>query len=161
MPEFDALGRDVAAAADSTFDAAVAGAVKALWASAGFDQGDNPNHLWTVAVDVQSDRFSVSAVVKDGNVYTPPPYPDTPATVDEISRNADAASAEGDGAAVAAEPAPAAPIEVTAAPNADASVAAVEAPIDVQATPAPEPEPAPEAAPEPAPAPAEPDASAA
>lgn len=87
MAEFEALGRDVVATADSTFDPAAAGALKALWRWAGFEEGENPNHLWTVTVDAQSDRFSVSAAVKKGNVYVAPPHPDSPATVEELARS--------------------------------------------------------------------------
>lgn len=141
MPEFDALGRDVAAAADSTFDTPVAGAVKALWSAAGFDQGDNPNHLWTVTADIQSDRFTVSATVKDGNVYVPPPYPSAPATVDELARQA-------------APVAP--PVDVPAIPDPAPVADSVPAPAAADASEnAPVVEPAADATP-----PTEPDASA-
>lgn len=155
MPEFDALGRDVAAAADSTFDTPVAGAVKALWSAAGFDQGDNPNHLWTVTADIQSDRFTVSATVKDGNVYVPPPYPSAPATVDELARQAkddiDAVAAE------ASVPAPVAPpVDVPVIPDPAPVADSVPAPAAADASEnAPVVEPAADATP-----PTEPDASA-
>lgn len=144
MPEFDALGRDVAAAADSTFEAAVAGAVKAVWATAGFDQGENPNHLWTVSADIQSDRFTISAAVKDGNVYVPPAYPSTPATVDELARQDAVAAEEATTGPIpdapeapAAEPAVAAPVEAENAANSDVAVSDVTASVDVQVSPEP------------------------
>jgi hypothetical protein len=86
MSEFSAFGRDVAAAADSTFDPAVAAAVKSLWAWAGFDQGDNPTHQYTVTAEADADGFSIEAVVTDRNVYVAPDPPPAPATPDELAR---------------------------------------------------------------------------
>ena len=87
MPEFDALGRDVLAAANSTFDTDAAEAVKRLWRWAGFDGGENPNHLWTVAAEATDDGFTVTAAVKDKNVYAPEPTPAPPASAEEIARS--------------------------------------------------------------------------
>lgn len=91
MTDFDALGRDVAAAADSTFHTneggAVGGAVKALWTACGFDKGDNPNHLWTVSFTHDESGFQLVAVLKDANVYVDPGHPDIPASADELARS--------------------------------------------------------------------------
>jgi len=78
--EIDVLGRDLAAAADSSFDGPVAAAIKGVFSYAGFDGGENPNHLWTVSVDVADDHATVSIVVKDADVYVPPAYPSVPAS---------------------------------------------------------------------------------
>lgn len=142
MPEFDAIGRDVFAAADSIFTPAVAGAFKTLWTEAGFDQADNPNHLWTVAADVQSDRFTLTATVKDGNVYVSPPAPHVPATVEELAR-----AAADDVTQAAAEAQPAAETAPAEAPV-DAAPATEAVPAEPPVEPAPTPV-WPPAAPEP------------
>lgn len=84
MSQFEAVGRDVAAAADSAADNPVAGAVKALWPWAGFDGGDNPNHLWKVEYWKNDGGFAVAATLVDKNVWAPEPAPAPPATPEEL-----------------------------------------------------------------------------
>lgn len=84
MSEFEALGRDVGAAADSTADNPVALAVKQLWPWAQFDQGENPNHLWKVEFWKNENGFAVAATLVDKNVWAPEPSPAPPATPEEL-----------------------------------------------------------------------------
>lgn len=88
MSGFDALGRDVAAAADSEGEPAVATALKALWVWAGYDAGTNPNHLWEVEYWKTGDGFTVAARVKDKDVWAPEPAPAPPASAEELVRSA-------------------------------------------------------------------------
>lgn len=148
MAEHDVLGRDVHAWADSELDAPAAVAVKALWSWCGLDGGESPNHLWTFDVTGGTDGFSVSAVVKDANVYVAPPaYVDVPATPAELARQADGTEAAVD-SEVAGETA------ADTAADEDEPVAEV---IAEEAATEPAPDAEPEVAPE---SPAEPEAPA-
>jgi hypothetical protein len=127
MPEFDALGRDVLAAANSTFETDAAEAVKRLWRWAGLEDGDNPNHLWTVSAEATEDGFAVTATVKDRNVYVPEVTPAPPASPEEIARsNADVPVDEPAPEAAPAELVPGAVPEVAPV---DAAAVPVEAPV--------------------------------
>lgn len=84
MPEFSALGRDVAATADSALDLDAARAIKQLWVWAGFEHGEDPNHLWTVSLESDDKGFTVKAKVKEKNAYVPEVAPSPSASAAEL-----------------------------------------------------------------------------
>lgn len=87
MPDFHALGRDVAATADSVLDNDAARAIKQLWVWAGFDKDEFPDHLWTVSLEADEKGFTVKAKVKEKNAYAPEVVPSPPASAAELHRS--------------------------------------------------------------------------